>query len=418
MTILNQHTLPGRNTQEKAGGGGSPARSGDSALAKRQRGSSIQRVVLKDGAARWRFRLDLAPDVLTGKRRQRTLTFATEREAVEAQAKARVGVHSDTYVEPSRATLNAVLDEYLSAKEVRWKQSTAYTNKHALVPFREILGATRVQRLTEHDVERAVRTMLREGGIAGTGRAPRTVRTALLHLSAALRLAQRRGYVPKNVAEHVELPASRERTKTTWVEEEVRTFLDAVDADPLVGVWHLLAAGMRRGEVLGVTWGDVDEAAGVVRVRQTRSSVGGKIITGTPKTVRSVRDVPLTPGMRRALRLTAERTLSGGAVVQLRQTAQDSYRFVAVDEAGRPMIPHTFARRFHAIAASAGLPRIRVHDMRGTAASIMLRNGVPVHIVAAVIGDDPAVLMRHYSHANSTDVRGAMDILSRAIGNR
>jgi hypothetical protein len=137
----------------------------------RQRGSSVQRVVLTDGQVRWRFRLDLdaGPD---GKRRQQTVTCKSEAEAIARQAAGRTELARGVYVEPDKRTVNDVLDAWVLAKSVRWKPSTEYVNVSALRPVREALGARRVQQLRREDVDRLVHTLHTEGGRGGGGRSP------------------------------------------------------------------------------------------------------------------------------------------------------------------------------------------------------------------------------------------------------
>jgi integrase len=384
----------------------------------RQRGSSIQKVTLRNGEVRWRFRLDLSPGP-DGKRRQQTVTCTTEAEAIARQAKGRTQVADRTYVEPDRRTVADVLEAYESAHALDWRASTAAQNASALLPIRELLGAKRAQQLDRADIERAARKMLAEGGRSGAGRSPRTVRIAVQLTKAALALAVRDGVVPRNVADGVRLPRVDEHEKGLWSAAELARFLAHVEDHPLVGVFHLLALGMRRGEVLGATWADVDDDRATVRVRQTRVIVGREVVTQPPKTARSRREVPLTADALRALRLTRERTMSGGVVVPLRQRASaGAGRFIAVDVSGQPMRPDTFAREFHRLADDAGLPRIRVHDVRHSVATIMLENGVQPHVAAGVLGHDPAVLMKVYAHVTDTSAASAIASLGVALGQR
>lgn len=384
----------------------------------RQRGSSIRKVTLRNGEVRWRFRIDLVPGP-DGKRRQQTITTATEAEAIARQAKARAQVAERSYVEPDRRTVADVLDAYESAHALDWRPSTAHQNASALRPLRELLGDKRAQQLDRADIERAARAMLSKGGRGGNGRSPRTVRIAVTLLKAALALAVRDGVLPRNVADGVRLPRVDEHEKGVWSAAQLAQFLASVEDHALVGAWHLLALGMRRGEVLGATWADVAEDRAVIRVRQTRVIVGKDVVTQPPKTARSRRDVPLTPDVLRALRLTRERTMGGGAVVPLRQRGTaGSARFIAVDAAGEPMRPDTFAREFHRLADTAGLPRIRVHDVRHSVATILLESGVQPHVVARVLGHDPAVLMRTYAHVSDTSAASAMASLGAALGGR
>ena len=121
-------------------------------LPKRQRGSSIQRAVLKDGSIRWRFRLDLDPDA-SGKRRQRTVTCKTEAEAIAAQAKARADVRAQAYIEPSRMTLSEWLDIWLEMNARTWRPATRVSYRATLQLVRGRIGKRRLQELRREHID-------------------------------------------------------------------------------------------------------------------------------------------------------------------------------------------------------------------------------------------------------------------------
>jgi integrase len=378
----------------------------------RQRGSSIQRVELQSGI-RWRFRLDLPPGP-DGRRRQRTLTFETEAEAVEAQARARTQVTQQSYTEPSKITLNQYLDDWLAAGERTWRPTTCNSYRLALKPAREALGRKPLQRVTRADVERLARTMLTEGGRGGTGRSPRTVALLLTILGKAFGDAVDDDLLHRNVVERVRKPRSQHTEMHTWTAEQVRQFLAHVTDDPLIGLWHLTMRGLRRGEVMGLRWCDVDLDAGVVHVRQDRVQAGPQVVTGPPKTARGRRSIPLDTEAVAALRSTYQRTV-GGSVVPLHQSGTPKRvdaRLVAVDAAGEPLRPEVYGDAFTRHAQDAGLPNIRLHDARHTALSLLLEQGVPVHVVARFAGHDPSVTLRTYAHVSDT----AMIAASTALG--
>jgi integrase len=195
-----------------------------------------------------------------------------------------------------------------------------------------------------------------------------------------------------------------------WTAEQMGAFLTHVEDDDLAGAWHLSALGMRRGEVLGLRWSDVDLEAGVVHVRQSRVQAGRDVHTGDPKTDRGRRDVPLHPAAIAALRQTRARTLSEPTVVPLRQ-AHGGERVVVVDESGEALRPDRYSDLFAEHVRAASLPAIRLHDMRHTAATVMLATGVPPVTVAGILGHSPDVLLRTYAHALPSAKRDAVNLL-------
>lgn len=386
---------------------------------KRQRGSSIQRVELKSGP-RWRFRVDLEPDPETGRRRQRTLTYKSEREAVDAQSRIRQQVAAHTYTEPSKVTVSEYLDDWLAAGQRHWRQSTHDSYVRALRPVREVIGSKRLQQVTRADVEKVARDMLATGGRDGTGRSGRTVSLALTILRKAFQDAVMDDVLARNVVDRVKKPRAEHHEMSTWTAAQVRTFLAHVDDDPLVGLWHLTMRGLRRGEVVGLRWSDVDLTEGVVHVRQTRVQVGHRVVVGPPKTARGRRTIPLDPEALDALRRTHRRTVTDAKVVPLRQRGakRDDDRLVAVDALGEPLHPEVYGDMFERHARAAGLPRIRLHDARHTALTLLLGQGVPVHVVARFAGHDPSVTLRTYAHVTDDSARAASAALGALYGTR
>ena len=371
-------------------------------MSRRQIGSSITRVETSRGP-RWRFRVD-APPAPDGRRRQRTLTYSSEREAIEAQARARVAIAGRAFVDPSRLTLSSYLDDWLAAGARQWRPSTHYSYASALQPARETLGHKRIQQLTRADLERLVSLMLASGGRDGAGRSPRTVGLLLTVLHKALDDAIHDDLLVRNVVANVRRPSRAEREMKVWTPAQVRRFLAQVADDPLVGCWHSSMRGLRRGEVLGLRWPDIDFAKHSLTVRTTRVQVGGRVVVGGPKTERGRRTLPVDPQWAAALSATKERTMASIA------------GWVAVDPFGEPVNTWSLRQRLPYPRRGSGLPYLRVHDLRHTAATTMLEAGVPVTVVAAFLGHDPSVTLRTYGHANPHALREAGQALSALYG--
>lgn len=382
----------------------------------RQRGSSIQKVTLKDGSPRWRFRIDL-PTGPNGERRQSTLTFRTEAEAVNAQANARVDLRAGTYIEPSRITVSDWLDVWLEMTHRTLRPATRTSYRATLVPVRHHIGKVRLQDLRRDHIEQMVRSMSRERSRTGQPRSPRSVAYALTITKTALKAAVAEEFIKRNPAEFVKQPAQPSKEMNTWTEGELGAFLSSVADDDLAGAWHLTALGLRRGEVLGLRWRDVDLETGVVRVRQTRTvaygdeqaNERGEVVV-EPKTKRGRRDVPLHPAAFEALRQTRQRTILDSEMVPFPEKKNPD-RYVVVNALGDPIAPDVYGAMFARAVRSAGVRIIRLHDVRHTVATLLLQRGVPPVIVAGILGHSPAVLMTTYAHALPDAKRDAVELL-------
>jgi len=171
------------------------------------------------------------------------------------------------------------------------------------------------------------------------------------------------------------------------------------------------------GEVVGLRWCDVDLEEAVVHVRQTRTPAFGEVAVVGPKTKRGRRTVPLTPEAVAALRQTRQRTLIENPLIPF-QAKRDMERLVIVNQAGEALHPATWGHWFDKRVKAAGLRRIRLHDMRHTAATLMLQAGIPPVVVAGILGHSPAVLLSTYAHALPDAKRDAVDVLAGLIAAR
>lgn len=254
----------------------------------------------------------------------------------------------------------------------------------------------------------------------GTRLAPKSVRNVHVALSNALSLAVSDGYIARNVAKAREVaPTARSREMQVWNPEQIRAFLMFVVDDRLYALWRLAATtGMRRGEMMGLHWAAVDLDGARLRVDGALIVTPAReLIFETPKTERSRRTVDLDAVTVEALcahrkRQAAERLASLGAWPAHGPEAG----LVFTDEVGRPTHPAWVTRRFIALAESAGLPRIRLHDLRHSVATLLLRAGTPVHVVSQRLGHaTSSITLDVYAHALDDQRSGAADAIAAAI---
>jgi integrase len=372
----------------------------------------IRSHTLPDGRRRYSFRVDTGrgPD---GKRIQEYRTFDRRADAERELARIQHQSAQGTYVRPSRETLGEYLDGWLEGATRDLRASTKRNYEDAFLPVRERLGGRYLQNVTKADVESLVTWMLtagrRRGGRAGTGLSARSVRLTLGRLTAALELAVEEGKIARNPARYVKPPKHEPRERETWSADEVRAFLAVAGADRLAACWRVSLYGLRRGEVLGLRWRDVDLAAAALTVRQARVLAGYEVRIEPPKSRNGNRTLPLDDELVAALkalkaRQARERLAAG--------PAYERTGYVAADELGRPVHPEWYTDEFHRVTGRAGLPRIRLHEARHTANSLMAAAGVPDHIRAAWCGHTAAVNVSAYTHARAEDLAAARDALA------
>jgi integrase len=216
-------------------------------------------------------------------------------------------------------------------------------------------------------------------------------------LKRALADAARWGKLLRNPVEQVDPPRFEQARVTVWTEAELRRFLEHVRTDRLYALWRLAAAtGMRRGELLAPQWRtlDLDGAAYSVE-RQLVEIPGQTPIVAAPKRRRSLRTIALDSETMDALRAHRDAQLLERDVAG---EAYGDHDLVFCDELGRPIRPSWLTQRFPKLRRAARIPSGSLHVLRHTHATILLTKGIPVHVVAARLGDRPETVLSTYAH--------------------
>ncbi len=383
----------------------------------------IRKVTTKGGETRYRLIIDMGrkPD---GSRDQRCETFTRLGDAKARQGKIIADRKAGTLVKPTKVTLAKAIDDWLAGRlNLRPAARRSYIDGLGLV--RDRLGHVQVQNLTKAHLADLV-TELRDSGrrvgnVQRTGLSPRSINLMLTLLGAVLDSAAQDGLVASNVARQVERPKQTRREMQTWTADQAGRFLEAVADDRLAPAWQLSLYGLRRGEILGLCWKDIDLDARTLTIRLARTSVAGEVLEGEPKTERSKRTLPLDDGLVVALR-SLKKTRQAGERLEAGQAYPRGCggcggAHVVVDELGQPYRPEWYSDRFARIAKAAGLPAIRLHDARHTSVTLMILRGVPIPVVSAWHGHASAAFtMAFYAHSQDDALAAAGETLAAAYG--
>jgi integrase len=384
----------------------------------------IHKVTLKDGTVRYRLVVDIGRDE-NGKRQQLTRTFNTQKEAREELSRVRHETNLGTYVKPSKETVNSHLDSYLKGATRGRRASTKRNYQDAFRPVRERLGTRPLQSITKADIEDLMDWMLtagrRRGGKPGTGLSGRTARLTLGRFTAALEMAVLEGKLVRNVAKLVKPPEHTPRERETWSKAEVKKFLGRAARDRLHAAWRLSLYGLRRGEVLGLRWSDIDLKAKTLTVNQARVLVEYKVRIEEPKSRNGKRTLPLDDELVAALTLLRKRQMeesaAAGAAYQAGLAGLDWYQsgeYVITDGLGMPVHPEWYSDEFGRLLKRAALRRITLHDSRHTTLTLMEHAGVPISIVSKWAGHyDSGFTQRTYVHASDDDLKQGRTALAK-----
>ncbi len=401
----------------------------------------------------WYFQheLPMKPD---GTRSQhRVGGFATQREAREAMHASLAAFSRGERVAPSRLTVQAYLAQWLDGKSGLRSSTRRSYNENIDLYLVPALGFLRLSDLADTDIERMYAAMRRLGssGAVGPdlvlsrllaarhGGVPRPLSAARLRrvhatLQSALNSAVRRGLLGVNPARHLELAGGRRPRAEVWTEQRVESwrrtgrrpavavwtaeqtgrFLDTAAPERLYPLFHLIAyRGLRRGEAVGLRWLDVDLEHRSLRVAQQVVQLGWATEIGAPKTDSGERTISLDAATVAVLADWRDR--------QVRH--RDGWRadwvesgLVFTRENGAPLHPDLATDAFARVLRTAGLPPIRLHDLRHTAASLALQAGVPMKVVSEQLGHSSlAITADTYTSVLPVVARAAAEAVAQVI---
>ena len=368
-----------------------------------------------DGA--WGYRVDAGLDPATGKRRQLSKQgFRNKRDAETALNAVLKGLEDGSTPRRSTTTLGDFLDDWLLVQKQRIRPTTWHGYEMAVERIKRHLGKAKLQALSPLQIEKFYSTLLESGRSGGGALAAKTVRNTHVVLRKALADAERLELVHRNAAGTAQAPSVQRPEYITWSSDELKEFLSVIRSDRQYAAFVLLATtGMRRGEVLGLRWGDLDFDAGELAVAHTITTAGfDQIVSGPPKTPRSRRHVFLDDATLAVLREHRKRQRED------RLAAGPSWDkdndLVFRNELGGSIHPDWFSHEFERLIRKVGVKRIRLHDLRHTYATLALKAGMHPKIVSERLGHSTVgVTLDLYSHVTPSIARDAANVVASRV---
>lgn len=261
----------------------------------------------------------------------------------------------------------------------------------------------------------------KRGGKPGTGLSGRSVNLTLGRLKSAFDQAVEEGRMVRNPARLVKPVSYQQAERQIWSQAQVRKFLRTVAGERLEVAWRLSLYGLRRGEVLGLRWEDVNLKDRTLKVVQTRVLCDYKVRVEPPKSRNGFRELPLDEQLVKALEALRKRQMTES------EQAGKAYRdglddlewydggeYLVTDELGIPVHPEWYSDEFGRVLRAASLPRITLHDSRHTTLSLMEKAGVPISVISKWAGHyDSAFTQKTYVHATNEDLDKGRDALGK-----
>ena len=339
---------------------------------------------------RWEAIVSL-PD---GKRK--SLYGKTRAEAVAKLHAVQEGLAKGIVPSSDLLTIRVFLEEWLEGIRPSVEFNSARRYADHVRSIIDILGSRHLTKLSVEDIRHL------HGGLLSAGYAPATVRMVHTLLHQALKDAMAQGLVARNVTELIRPPKSDPAEMHPLTREQVRVFLTRSQSHRLHALFLLaLASGLRLGELMALSWNDIDFARGILTVNHSAYfKTGSSIVIKSPKTKKSRRSIRLDAQVMAELKAHRARQnqerLAAGPVWLDRN-------LVFSNEGGVYLYPTAIRRVFKRLLRACELPAIRIHDLRHTAATLMLAKGVNIKVVSEMLGhSNVAITLTVYAHVTES----------------
>jgi integrase len=387
----------------------------------RQLGPACPRLKSDPKHGTWGYYLSAGADPKTNQRRQfRRTGFSTKREAASAVAELKTKLDRGTYVKPTARTLGEYATEWLPRRERSDKGLRASTlsgyRRYIEVDIEpSALGGMKLTDIRRYHVAEFV------NDLNEAGRGAVTVRRILTLLGTIFGSAVKDELISANPAQGADKPALSNAPVEPWEPDKVRMFLSRCARHRLGALFEVaILTGLRRGEITGLKWSDVDLAKRKIDVRRNRVSVRGKVIEQlTTKTKAGLRTVALSEF---AVATLLAWQLRQGQEAEAAAEAWQTEGHVFTMEDGRALDPGYVTRLFQVLRTGSGaaLPPLSFHGLRHCAASLMLASGADIAVVSKLLGHASiAITSDIYGHLIGTvaseAVNGAANLIAHTV---
>ena len=334
----------------------------------------------KDG--RWEGRYTAGHDPETGKPIYKNVLGRTQ---AEAKAKLKAAIEEAKSLDVTKTgkyTVGAWMDEWFeNYAKIKVRPSShqtyrGYIDNH----IKPSIGKTPLEKLTSLELQKLYKKLLASGRIdrveskkQAKGLSPKTVRNIHQIIASAMKLAKEQKIIAIDPIEGCALPTLEHREMKTLPIEQLTSFLREAKESGVFEMYYMeLATGLRRGELLGLKWEDIDLEKGNLRVKRQVARINGEVVEAPLKTKNAYRALPLAEDTIQVLK--QQRKKVGGSP------------WVFPSPTGGPISPDSVLHMLHRVLKRAGLPRVRFHDLRHTFATLALQNGVDIKTVSGMLG--------------------------------
>jgi integrase len=371
--------------------------------------------IVKRGDNKWLVRVFVGRDSLGKREYISKIINGTKKDAQKYLNTKLLEKDTGALTKPADTYLNDYLNRWLTdIAQPRVRPNTFESYKWILDAYiRPAIGSRKITNIPAQEIQRIYGDML------ARGLSSRTVRYAHVVLSSAFKQAVRWQMVKQNPCELCELPKKQRKEMMYFTLDEANTFLEHASTDRLFALFLLaIECGLRPEEYLALQWKDIDLNKGMIQVRRVIKFLkGGGFAFDEPKTKTGRRSMHVSD------RLTEQLAIKRRQQLEEKMAFGPNYQdhgLVFANTAGMPIdLGNVRNRHFKKIRDAAGLPKIRLYDLRHTCATIMLQKGIHPKVVSERLGHEGSVItLDIYSHVLPSMQKDATDIMAKALGGK
>ena len=363
----------------------------------------------KDG--RWEGRYTAGHNPQNGKQIIKNVLGKTQSEVKEKLKRAMEESKKVDITRTGKYTVSDWMEEWFeNVAKLKVRPSSHQTYRgyidHHIAPN---IGNTPLEKLSTMDLQKLYRKLMNTGRVERIeaqdqpkGLSAKTVRNINQVISSAMDFAVAQKIISENPCKAAALPKLEHKEMQTIPSEQLQAFLSEAKATGVYEMYYIeLATGLRRGELLGLKWTDIDWKNGIIKVRRSIARVNGKTVESPLKTKNSYRAV----------------TISSQAIEVLKQQkAKTNDAYVFPSPSGGPISPDSVNNMLKRVLARAGIPKVRFHDLRHTFATIALQNGVDIKTVSGMLGHFSAgFTLDTYAHVTTSAQREAAETMGNIL---
>jgi len=360
---------------------------------------------------RWEGRYVVGHDPDTGKMITKNVLGKTQAEVKEKLRKAIDNSKQLDFTKEGKYTVGQWMDEWFEAyAKVKVRPSSHQTYKGYIENhIKPNIGDIPIEKLTSLQLQKFYRRLLTEGRVPRIesenqpkGLSAKTVRNINQVISSAMDMAVKHKLILSNPTDGCEIPKVEHKEMHTIHAEQLGAFLREAKESGVYELYYLdLATGLRRGELLGLKWEDVDLTHGVIHVRRQVYRIDGEVKEVPLKTKNAYRNI----------------SISKDAVEMLQEMEKHRIsEYVFPSPSGGPISPDSVLNMLHRVLKRAGLPAVRFHDLRHTFATLALQNGVDIKTVSGMLGHFSAgFTLDTYAHVTTAAQKEAANTMGNVL---